>query len=175
MRAAARARWRARRIAAANRAAASTCFYCAVRFTPAGPDHRTVDHRVPRSRGGSDGLGNLVFACFACNQRKRDRAEEDFLASTWLANRREDVAEARLGDGPDGYGETMADETTADDPRVRDRAELLPEEQAVGSDDPDAQAEAILDESDERRASRRAAPSSTVEHRTSDEVTPPTD
>lgn len=34
--------------------------------------------------------------------------------------------------------------------RVEHRAELLPEEQAVGSDDPEAQARAILEESDDR-------------------------
>lgn len=37
-----------------------------------------------------------------------------------------------------------------DDDRVESRAELLPEEVAAGSDDPHAQAEAILEESDER-------------------------
>ncbi|MFL6108683.1 MAG: hypothetical protein ACJ72L_17120 [Marmoricola sp.] len=37
-----------------------------------------------------------------------------------------------------------------EDSRVETRAELLPEEQAAGSDDPHAQAEAILEESDER-------------------------
>jgi hypothetical protein len=61
----------------------------------------------------------------------------------------------------------MPDETE----RIADRAELLPEEQAAGSEDPRAQAEAILGESDERTASRDAAPDSRVEHRTSDEVT----
>lgn len=88
-----RARWRAWRVAARNRANASACFYCGVRFEQAGPDHRTVDHRVPRSRGGSDGLTNLVFACYSCNQRKRDRPEDDFVASDWLTHRRADVAE----------------------------------------------------------------------------------
>jgi hypothetical protein len=34
--------------------------------------------------------------------------------------------------------------------RVEARAELLPEEQAAGSDDPETQARAILAESDER-------------------------
>ena len=34
--------------------------------------------------------------------------------------------------------------------RVHERADLLPEELAVGSDDPDAQAEAILEESERR-------------------------
>jgi hypothetical protein len=37
-----------------------------------------------------------------------------------------------------------------EDERVEHRAELLPEELAAGSDDPQAQAEAILEESDER-------------------------
>ena len=39
---------------------------------------------------------------------------------------------------------------TPEDDRVETRAELLPEERAAGSDDPHAQAEAILEESDER-------------------------
>jgi hypothetical protein len=38
----------------------------------------------------------------------------------------------------------------ADDARVDRRADLLPEELAAGSDDPHDQAEAILEESDER-------------------------
>lgn len=89
-----RAWWRARRVAARNRASARTCFYCGVPFRGQGqgPDHRTVDHRIPRSRGGSEGLANLVFACFACNQAKRDRDEDEFVASEWLARRRAEVA-----------------------------------------------------------------------------------
>ena len=39
---------------------------------------------------------------------------------------------------------------TPDDDRVETRAELLPEEEVAGSDDPEAQAEAILEESDQR-------------------------
>lgn len=41
-------------------------------------------------------------------------------------------------------------ESSADESRIDTRAELLPEEQEAGSDDPHAQAEAILEESDER-------------------------
>jgi hypothetical protein len=41
---------------------------------------------------------------------------------------------------------------TRDDERVEERAELLPEEQVAGSDDPEAQAAAILADSDERVA-----------------------
>jgi len=39
---------------------------------------------------------------------------------------------------------------TPDEARVESRAELLPEEETAGSEDPTAQAEAILEESDER-------------------------
>ena len=62
----------------------------------------------------------------------------------------------------------------SDDDRVAERAaELLPEEAAAGSDDPQAQAEAILAESDERSLDRDAAPGTVVEHRTSEDVTDP--
>ena len=65
----------------------------------------------------------------------------------------------------------MSDAPTPDDERVVSRSELLPEEKAAGSDDPEAQAEAILAESDERSLDRDASPGTHLEHRTSDEVT----
>ena len=69
----------------------------------------------------------------------------------------------------------MGDEPEVDDDRVASRSELLPEEEAVGSDDPEGQARAILEESEERTVDRDAAPSTHLEHRTSDEVTPDPD
>jgi hypothetical protein len=42
----------------------------------------------------------------------------------------------------------------ADETRIEHRAQLLPEEQAAGSDDPEAQAEAILADSDDRTERR---------------------
>ncbi|GAA1801755.1 hypothetical protein HC028_07980 [Planosporangium flavigriseum] len=65
------------------------------------------------------------------------------------------------------------DEPTDD--RVDSRAAaLLPEERAVGSDDPQAQAAEILRDSDMRENDLDAAPDSFVEHRTSEQtVTPP--
>jgi hypothetical protein len=63
----------------------------------------------------------------------------------------------------------------ADDEHVETRSELTAEEKAAGSDDPHAQAEAILEESEERIASRDAAPGTHLEHRTSEEATPPPD
>lgn len=62
------------------------------------------------------------------------------------------------------------------DHRAEQRAaDLLPEEIAVGSADPEAQAEAILAESDEREADLEAAPDSFLEHRTSDQTMTPGD
>ncbi|MGK5681242.1 hypothetical protein [Actinoplanes sp. URMC 104] len=52
-------------------------------------------------------------------------------------------------------------------------ADLLPEERATGSADPQAQAEAILAESDEREADLEAAPDSFLEHRRSDQTAEP--
>jgi hypothetical protein len=60
--------------------------------------------------------------------------------------------------------------------RVRSRADnLLPEEKDAGSDDPRRQAEAILEESDERQADRTASPATHLEHRHSQETVPPVD
>ncbi|WP_229403171.1 hypothetical protein [Micromonospora okii] len=58
----------------------------------------------------------------------------------------------------------------SDQDRIESRAHLLPEEAAVGSDDPQAQADAILAESDVREADQNAAPDTVLEHRTSDET-----
>ena len=33
----------------------------------------TCDHVIPKARGGTDDLANLVPACRACNSAKRDR------------------------------------------------------------------------------------------------------
>jgi hypothetical protein len=52
---------------------------------------------------------------------------------------------------------------------------LTAEEKAAGSADPRAQSEAIMEDSARRTASRDAAPGTHVEHRTSDEATPPVD
>ena len=44
------------------------CAYCRQPFDEERP--ATVDHVVPRSRGGSNELDNLVAACRPCNQAK---------------------------------------------------------------------------------------------------------
>ncbi len=47
------------------------CQYCG---TTRGPF--TVDHVIPKVRGGSDSWDNLVCACVRCNNRKGDRSPE---------------------------------------------------------------------------------------------------
>lgn len=61
----------------------------------------------------------------------------------------------------------------SDQERVESRAHLLPEEAAAGSEDAEAQADAILTESDIREADRNAAPDTVLEHRTSDQTVTP--
>lgn len=47
-----------------------TCQYCGRKCTS---DHLSVDHVLPRSRGGSTSWENCVLACVGCNARKADR------------------------------------------------------------------------------------------------------
>lgn len=62
------------------------------------------------------------------------------------------------------------------DDRIDQRAaDLLPEEQVTGSADPQAQAAAILADSDAREADLEAAPDSFLEHRTSAQTLTPGD
>ncbi|SCL18222.1 hypothetical protein GA0070616_1460 [Micromonospora nigra] len=61
----------------------------------------------------------------------------------------------------------------SDQDRVESRAHLLPEEAAAGSDDPQAQADAILADSDRREADQNAAPDTVLERRTSDQTVTP--
>lgn len=46
------------------------CQYCSV------SQNLTVDHVIPRSKGGEDTWENLVAACVKCNNKKGDRSPE---------------------------------------------------------------------------------------------------
>ena len=50
---------------------ANTCQYCGKRFPYS---ELSLDHVVPRSRGGADSWENLVCACTNCNSRKADKS-----------------------------------------------------------------------------------------------------
>ena len=43
-------------------------------------DHATLDHVIPKSKGGTNARENLVLACNNCNNAKSDRSYEDFVA-----------------------------------------------------------------------------------------------
>lgn len=43
--------------------------------------HLTIDHVLPRAKGGRDKLANFVPACPACNNAKGDMTEEEFRAT----------------------------------------------------------------------------------------------
>lgn len=50
-----------------------TCQYCGCR---PGSEELTIDHVVPRSRGGISSWTNCVLACIDCNSRKANRTPE---------------------------------------------------------------------------------------------------
>lgn len=51
-----------------------TCQYCVKKFTP---QELTLDHIMPRSRGGKSSWENLVAACYKCNHKKNDQTPEE--------------------------------------------------------------------------------------------------
>lgn len=51
-----------------------TCQYCGVQ---PGPEELTVDHVLPRSRGGISSWENCLLACVECNKRKANRTPEE--------------------------------------------------------------------------------------------------
>lgn len=51
-----------------------TCQYCGA---APGRSLLTLDHVLPRSRGGQTSWDNVVTACRACNMRKSDRTPEE--------------------------------------------------------------------------------------------------
>jgi len=62
-----------------------TCVYCEAVGLVVPSD--SVDHRLPKSKGGDDSPGNLAGTCQRCNYRKRDMTEAEFIAmrkrETW--------------------------------------------------------------------------------------------
>lgn len=50
------------------------CQYCGQRFSPSA---LTLDHIIPRCRGGRETYENMVAACGPCNRKKGDKSLED--------------------------------------------------------------------------------------------------
>src|ERR1041384_3721889 len=53
---------------------ADTCQYCRSKLPP---KELTLDHVIPRSRGGESSWENLVACCFSCNNRKGNRTPQE--------------------------------------------------------------------------------------------------
>lgn len=54
------------------------CYLCGT----AGTIHTLeIDHRKPMSRGGTNWIANIAPACSGCNQKKRQRTEQEYRAS----------------------------------------------------------------------------------------------
>lgn len=62
------------------------CYYC---NTPLDMKTMSVDHKQPRSRGGSDHIDNLCACCRECNEKKADMTEEEFFIVIRACNSRE--------------------------------------------------------------------------------------
>jgi 5-methylcytosine-specific restriction endonuclease McrA len=61
------------------------CFYCGQPMKRRGkrrgnPLGRTEDHVLPRARGGTSSLGNIVQCHRKCNEDKADRTLEEYRA-----------------------------------------------------------------------------------------------
>lgn len=56
--------------------ATKLCYYCGT-FTD--EKDRTIDHKVPVSRGGVHGASNLVMSCVTCNKVKFTKTEDEFI------------------------------------------------------------------------------------------------
>jgi len=64
------------------------CYYCTVALDPEGED-ATIDHVIPRCRGGMNTLKNSVLCCAACNHAKGDRTLPEWLRTNGMRVRRE--------------------------------------------------------------------------------------
>lgn len=49
-----------------------TCVYCGVKAS-----QLTLDHVIPKSRGGKSSWDNLVCSCVSCNNKKDDKTPEE--------------------------------------------------------------------------------------------------
>ena len=70
------------RLARLAAAQGGRCHYCRRRMVRGGLHGLapTIDHRVPRARGGANARANLVAACRACNEAKGPLTEDEFVA-----------------------------------------------------------------------------------------------
>ena len=61
------------------------CIYCGHQITS---EEGTLDHIIPKIKGGVTEDFNLIACCYECNQRKRDKYPRRFIESMTLRQRR---------------------------------------------------------------------------------------
>ncbi|GJL52939.1 MAG: hypothetical protein NPIRA02_00710 [Nitrospirales bacterium] len=66
-----------------------TCAYCQKTNVPL-----EIEHLIPRSRGGSDRVGNLTVACTKCNQRKGQQTASEFAYPQLMKQARQPLKDA---------------------------------------------------------------------------------
>lgn len=54
------------------------CAYCGRDLKDARPEEVTLDHLLPRIKGGDNSASNLVTACRSCNSSRGDRDLQSF-------------------------------------------------------------------------------------------------
>lgn len=75
------------------------CFYCAYDLSLGGR-LATLDHLIPRARGGSLYVENLVPACDGCNNAKADMMWWEYAATDEYKKRREATANEQVSKKP---------------------------------------------------------------------------
>lgn len=55
-----------------------TCYYCGEKIT----GKKTIDHKTPSTRGGTNDNENIVLCCVRCNTQKQNKTEEEY--REWL-------------------------------------------------------------------------------------------
>jgi len=75
---------RRRKVRALRRLHGDDCFWCEISldFEDDGGWHPTLDHYVPKVKGGNNKIGNLVLACDWCNQKRAHMTPNQF--KKWL-------------------------------------------------------------------------------------------
>ena len=54
---------------------AETCYYCGAKVEGR---NKTIDHKTPISRGGTNAVENLCICCQRCNSKKNNKTEAEF-------------------------------------------------------------------------------------------------
>ena len=54
-----------------------TCYYCGKKIEGR---NKTIDHKIPISKGGTNAIENLCVCCQSCNSKKNNKTEAEFMA-----------------------------------------------------------------------------------------------